>query len=292
MLLHAPHNYRASDEPLPPDAPSGLTLTYGLIFVGENGLTVAWTDESDNETGFQIQWAVQAGSPLESEWSGLAVVAADSVSYTYDDGIGSGHDGSLVGQTVWVRIRSYNANGVSAWVTDSLFVPASGGDFSDDFNRAGGSGLGSPWVDVAGAWDISFNKAHLVTTDGAGYDQAIVTLGADGTFSVDMQLDSVLSGIVFRQSDTNNFWVFLINGAGTVLRKIVAGVPSTVGTGSSNSAGTLSVICSGSSIDCQFGGVSEITTTDSFNAAATGGGLAAEPSVGCAATWDNFSYVS
>lgn len=156
--------------------------------------------------------------------------------------------------------------------------------FTENF----GGALNAAWTQHTGSWSTSGGHGVLTSTDGTAYDLMTVPSAADGTPSVEVPtLDSVAAGLVFRYSDASNFWVFVENGAGCELRKIQAGTPSTVG--SDASTGALSVVLLDDAIDCRVGGVSKITTINTFNKTATRHGLAAEPSSGCAAQWDNFS---
>lgn len=85
-------------EPNAPLAPSGLTAT-------ANGLEIdlAWTDNSDDESGFKIERKTGDGS-----WAQIDTVSADETTYT--------DDSSLDPETEYFyRIRAYNVSGESSY---------------------------------------------------------------------------------------------------------------------------------------------------------------------------------
>jgi len=84
---------------IPPSAPENLSvLSYGV-----DGITIGWTDTSDNEQGFEIQ----IKEPQSGEWRVRATVAADTTRF---------EDTGLQQDTVYsYRVRSFNEAGASAW---------------------------------------------------------------------------------------------------------------------------------------------------------------------------------
>ncbi|WP_104002671.1 S8 family serine peptidase [Marinobacterium lutimaris] len=111
-------------EPAPPQAPTNL----GFGAVGDGSITLSWSDQSDNETGFRLE---RAQLNRKNKWSGYSLVAEiDAVAY--ED---SGLDG-----TYKYRVQAYNSVGDSAWNYSSevtVAPAATGGD------SGGGSGDGS-----------------------------------------------------------------------------------------------------------------------------------------------------
>ncbi len=79
----------------PPAAPSDLAVSQ---VVGLNALDLTWNDNSDNETGFEIERTTD---------SATFTVGADVASYR-DEGL-------TWGATYTYRVRSYNGNGSSSW---------------------------------------------------------------------------------------------------------------------------------------------------------------------------------
>jgi carboxypeptidase T len=80
-----------------PAAPSGLTATP----VSQTQIDLAWTDNGDNESGFQIERSPDG----IADWTQIADISADRASYS---------DSSLAcGRTFYYRVRAYNAGGNS-----------------------------------------------------------------------------------------------------------------------------------------------------------------------------------
>ena len=81
-------------------------------------------------------------------------------------------------------------------------------------------------------------------------------------------------GLIFRHSGPNDFWLYRISTSNSVtqLYKFVSGSATLVSSGlaiSSNTTYNLKVITSGNSIQTYLDGVSDISTSDSFNSTAT-----------------------
>jgi hypothetical protein len=85
-----------SGVPLPP---SSLTATG----VSRNRIDLAWTDNSSNETGFEVQRSKNGAS-----WSLLASLATNATSYSDTTGLSPN-------KLFYYRVRAVNAAGASAW---------------------------------------------------------------------------------------------------------------------------------------------------------------------------------
>lgn len=91
-------------------------------------MTVSWSDQSDDETGFEV---VREFLHKNGSWRGQTVVAspgADSTSVTDQPGSG----------TFRYRIRAVNDGGASDYTTTDPVTPGSGGD-----SGGGGGGKGN-----------------------------------------------------------------------------------------------------------------------------------------------------
>ncbi len=82
----------------PPTAPSNLTVGNATT----SSLTLNWTDNSSNETGFRIERAGSSNGP----WSFLTNVGAGVQTYT--------NTGLASSTTFYYRVFSYNGNGTSS----------------------------------------------------------------------------------------------------------------------------------------------------------------------------------
>lgn len=156
-------------------------------------------------------------------------------------------------------------------------------DSTTNLGSTDGAGILDPlaWTQHTGVWGIIGNEAYTSTTAALAY--ATVDLG---TPEIDLSLVMVVrndpsgngAGIVFRLSDTSNFWYARQSSTtGKVqLRKVVAGSDQLVGESPTNhdvNGDTIRVVARGSSIEVFREGVSQITTTDSHNSTATKHGL-------------------
>jgi hypothetical protein len=93
--------------PTAPTAPSGLTATAGATQV-----SLAWTDNSNNETGFTIERKIGAGS-----YATLVTLAAGVTSFV-DTGL-------TAGTTYTYHVKAQNAAGSSSFSSEASAVPAS-----------------------------------------------------------------------------------------------------------------------------------------------------------------------
>lgn len=167
--------------------------------------------------------------------------------------------------------------------------------FSDDFNRANNaSTLGTSWTALKGTWGINNNEAYISASH-PSFDQfAVVDANTVDGFVQATAGTGVTNfiGLVFRVSDTSNFWEMVGQvGGAWQLYKMVAGVYSSVLTSGGNpvsSGDVVRVEMSGSAITGKVNGVTVLTYNDTFNQTATKHGMYfyGTPSIG---RWDNFS---
>lgn len=153
-----------------------------------------------------------------------------------------------------------------------LFAPPLEPISTDDFDRANSTSLGTDdqgnsWVETAGDWFISSNQARCTTpVNNANNFLTIEVSEAD----VDIELGipvaaatvSQNAGILFRYSNTSNWWRFVLSRSaggvlGWFLQKSVAGSTTTIASGSVGAlTGTLRVIADGDSIEAFVNGAS------------------------------------
>ncbi len=93
-----------------PAAPTNLNGT--AVAVGTRAsVTLTWTDNADNETGFTIQRSLNGGTT----WSNVATLRANVTTYTQNL--------LLRGRTYDYRVRATNVLGSSAWAATTVTTP-------------------------------------------------------------------------------------------------------------------------------------------------------------------------
>ncbi len=86
-------------------APTGLQV--GALTGGR--LVLQWQDQATDEAGFQVE---RAHGITGTAWSLLATLPPNTTQYTDTPG--------LLGESFWYRVRAYNAQGNSAYTSDSF----------------------------------------------------------------------------------------------------------------------------------------------------------------------------
>lgn len=94
-----------------PAAPSSVTATAARQGAGER-LTASWSGVAEATGGYQVQWST---SPTFASVSGSGTTAAGVTSFT---------TGTISRVTWYVRVRSVNSLGSSAWATSPAVAPA------------------------------------------------------------------------------------------------------------------------------------------------------------------------
>jgi hypothetical protein len=120
-----------------PAAPTGLAATPD----GPTAITLAWTDASDNESGFRIERRTDTGA-----FAPVTTAAADATGIA---------DTGLTASTTYVyRVLAYNSVGDSAWTAEvratTTAQPKTGGGSSGGGGGDGGCGAGGLAALLAG----------------------------------------------------------------------------------------------------------------------------------------------
>lgn len=104
--------------PTIPAAPSGTAASAG----SSSTILITWTDNSNDETGFQLQQKTGSGG----SWSTIASsLAANTTSYS--------QTGLSAGTTYYYRVRAFNSAGNSTYSAEtSATTPSSGGTLPSD----------------------------------------------------------------------------------------------------------------------------------------------------------------
>lgn len=152
-----------------PAAPSSLTATAS----GTSTINVAWTDNSNNETGFKLER--KTGSA--GTWSEIAgAIPANTISFS--------NTGLTAGTTYYYRVRSYNGAGNSS--------------YSNEASATTGSSGGSLPANVLNLtnWKITLP----IDGSDSGTDADEVKQPALATYSIDpyFKNNSTNTGVIFR----------------------------------------------------------------------------------------------
>jgi hypothetical protein len=155
---------------------------------------------------------------------------------------------------------------------------------STDLNAQAGD-VGTTWTVPTGAFEVQSSKATSIN------GIAVVNSGiSDGVIQVTPSGMPYAGGLVFRYTDTSNYWIFYSQGIGNDLSliKYVGGVPTTVWTTTQAvNSDIFKVVLNGSSIDVYLTGVLMHSATDAFNSSATHHGISGAG--GFSNTFDDFS---
>jgi len=94
-----------------PAAPSSVTATASRQGSGER-ITASWSGVAEATGGYQVQWST---SPTFATVSGSGTTAAGVTTFS---------TGTIARLTWYVRVRSVNSLGSSAWATSPPVAPA------------------------------------------------------------------------------------------------------------------------------------------------------------------------
>jgi len=178
-----------------PAAPTALSATP----ISGSRIDLAWTDNSAEEFGFQIERALSSGGP----WTNIVNVSAAVTTYS---------DTSVTnGTTYYYRVRAFNSGGSSAYTTIASATAAGAGpatitvqpaDVAKNFNQTavftvtatGTAPLkyqwrrnGSPLANggkFSGATTNSLSVGPLESTDAASFDVIVTNISGSATSQV------------------------------------------------------------------------------------------------------------
>jgi PKD repeat protein len=182
------------------DAPSGL----GATAISTSAIDLAWIDNSDNETGFNIEHSTNG-----STW---AVLDSTSLtSYT--------HGGLATASTHFYRVQAYNpdeASGYSNTASDTTFAISPSADFSwsnvytqasftDASSDPDGTVTGWSWSFGDGSGSTSQNPVHTYASSGTYTAGLTVTdnHGATGFTSRQVTVEDPPFSDHFATAETN-----------------------------------------------------------------------------------------
>ncbi len=100
---------RAVELPRVPEAPSGLAAKQVWL---STDVEITWQDESDDETGFRVQYRTVPSPPFG--WRTAAELAADATSYRFTD--------TTFDLRYHFRVAAFNDAGTSTWSNEDSVV--------------------------------------------------------------------------------------------------------------------------------------------------------------------------
>ncbi|MDI6752014.1 MAG: fibronectin type III domain-containing protein [bacterium] len=150
----------------PPSAPSNLSATP----ISSTQINLSWTDNANNETGFNLERKVSGGN-----YTQIATPGANITSYQ--------NTGLIPNTTYYYRVRAYNTYGDSAYSNEAQATTQGGGPevvYTDNFN----DGDISDWQRSSGTnlWHLEGNSYYsspksLAYNDGIDYDNGAANSG-------------------------------------------------------------------------------------------------------------------
>lgn len=219
----------------PPAAPTNLAATG----VGPNTISLMWTDNSDNETGFKIERA-PGGTTTFTE-----IVAVNAGQTTY-------LNAGLSASTQYAyRIRAYNSAGNSAYTATATAT-----------TTGGGSPPAAP--SALGATAASSSQINLAWTDNSSNEDGFKVERAPGTTSTFTEIATVGAGVTTYQntgltaSTQFTYRVRAYNSSGSSAYSATA-------TAATNSAGSTPAAPSGLAAAAASSAQINLTWTDNSN---------------------------
>jgi hypothetical protein len=175
--------------PTPPAAPSGLHVIskQAAAGPGASSITIGWTDNSDNEAGFNITY--DGSLPGGPDDKGKKTVSGNSTTATIS--------GLTSGYTYVIEVQSFNAAGNSGITYISVGIPyvAPPAPRVITVSKQGTGSAASAMVSGSGFSPNSLIVIRIVAANLLSPVQFSTTAGGDGKFSASKSF-SCVSGIV------------------------------------------------------------------------------------------------
>jgi len=272
----------------------GVTLAASQTSSVSAGTTVSFTlSVTNKDVGPCTASTFTLSSGVPAAWSGTLTTASLSLAPGASNSTtlkvtspASALDGSY---TVSASAKNSAATTASAsasapYVVSNPQAGGSGGTFSDDFNRADSSSLGSSWAGVSGSLVVAGNMAKNAAGLAGNHVALVSTLsGATETAEADFtSVDNNLGprfGVILRYKDSKNYYQIYRQTGGSsrlLISKFVNGVETILGTASvanpvKGVAFHIKGQVAGSTLTLDFDGVRKVTTYDStFSAGMVG----------------------
>jgi hypothetical protein len=153
--------------PSPPAAPSSLSLRAR----SESRIDVSWTDNSEDETGFQIE-----RRQGQSAWITLATTGVNATSFR-DNGVEEA-------RSYTYRVRSINNGGASAWSAEETAMTPPAAPTSITTDSGGGGQINVSWVNGS----VGATGFEIQRRIGTGSFRRFASVDATATAIVDTGL--------------------------------------------------------------------------------------------------------
>ena len=132
----------ATTPPALPAAPTGIHVTVGRQNPTDSLVSLGWTDNSNNETGFRISFTAIAGSGIT-----IAPIDVPANAVTYSFVVANN------GTTYSVNVQAFNAVGASASLETAKFtLPAASATSPSVMQICAGSPIPDGWVKTTDSW--------------------------------------------------------------------------------------------------------------------------------------------
>ena len=259
-------------------------------------------------TGQAASFSVTADGtpPLTYQWQrdNADILGENSATLTLPS-VGLADSGATFRVVVSNTVTSVTSNAATLTVTASP-PPPSPGTFTDSFDRADSSNLGSDWLEVAGDLSIATNELRSAPTKNL-VQLAVVPAFSRATQTVAASFARVDSnsaprfGVVLRYQDPLDYYLFSRRTGGTSvvqISEIVNGIETVLGTKSLpnptlNTLFRLQGDANGTTLSLRVDGTALLTVTDDeFAAGSVGIGMGStSTSTGVSQRADNFAVV-
>jgi hypothetical protein len=159
----------------PPDAPTIGTTTS----ITHSSASVNWTDNSDDETGFKVEYAVSPYSSWTAASASPAAADAETLSVT----------GLSASTTYKARVAATNASGDSAWQETAEFSTTAAPVTGIRLQLHDGATEQASLTGITVAW---FDDDDPATMGAPSYQSSTETTDADGWIEVDLTGETAL----------------------------------------------------------------------------------------------------
>lgn len=271
LEIPATRIYRLTAQCTFPGTGEGVDLTRRLSLIGSGPVTIATMEAVVPASGKGVTVCCTGDYPLTAGDIVSAIVYSEAV------------DADVV---AWVSVEVLGLVPVvpppDAYLYDQ-FVDANGTALADHTMD-----LGPGWTDAGSVYSIQDDEC---VCSAGGVNLAYSDAGeADGTLTCLSNFNAVETGVLFRLTDSANFWIAFRNGTDLKLWSIAGGAYTEMGAVTPTWLADLSeitVTLAGSSIGVSYNG-STINVVSTFNQSATNHGLYQQ--IGNAARWKNFRF--